>query len=109
MGEGNLTSNQLPEELEQIQAETGSSATDRASGQEVNRRSPTDYRRMRRQDERALLAAVIVFLLFVGGGLIFLIYGAGALVTGLACLLFGVGLLLLLWLIVTGIERWANR
>lgn len=56
-----------------------------------------------------MLAAVIVFLLFVGGGLIFLIYGAGALVTGLACLLFGVGLLLLLWLIVTGIERWANR
>lgn len=70
---------------------------------------PTDYRARRRQDDRALFLAVIAVLLGVGGGLIFLIYGAGALVTGLACLLVGVGLLALLWLIVTGIERWANR
>ena len=52
---------------------------------------------------------MIAVLLVVGGGLIFLIYGAGAFVTGLACLLFGVGLLALLWLVMTGIERWANR
>ncbi len=53
--------------------------------------------------------AVIAVLLIVGGGLIYVIYGTGALVIGMACLLFGVGLLLVLWLIVTGIERWANR
>ena len=53
--------------------------------------------------------AVIALLLLVGGGLIFLIYGAGAFVVGLACLLMGVGLLALLWLIVSGLERWANR
>jgi protein-S-isoprenylcysteine O-methyltransferase Ste14 len=72
-------------------------------------RPPTDTRARRRQDERALFAAVIAVLLLVGGGLIFLIYGAGAFVTGLACLLLGAGLLALLWLIVSGIERWANR
>ncbi len=56
-----------------------------------------------------MLLAVVAFLLLVGGGLIYAIYGAGALITGLACLLFGVGLLLLLWLILTAIQRWANK
>ena len=56
-----------------------------------------------------MLLAVVAFLLIVGGGLIYLIYGAGALITGLACLLFGVSLLLLLWFILTAIERWANQ
>lgn len=78
-------------------------------GAKLPEHPPTDYRRRRRQDERNLFLAVIAFLLLVGGGLIFLFYGIGGLVTGLACLLFGVGLLLLLWLILTGIERWANR
>lgn len=72
-------------------------------------RPPTDYRARRRQDDRRLLFAVIAFLLIVGGGLIYIIYGAGALFTGLACLLFGAGLLLLLWIILTAIERWANK
>ncbi len=72
-------------------------------------RPPTDTRAMRRRDERFLFMAVIAVLLIVGGGLIYVIYGTGALVIGMACLLFGVGLLLVLWLIVTGIERWANR
>jgi protein-S-isoprenylcysteine O-methyltransferase Ste14 len=72
-------------------------------------RQPTDTRAQRRRDDRALFLAVIAVLLVVGGGLIFLIYGAGAFVTGLACLLFGVGLLALLWLVMTGIERWASR
>ena len=72
-------------------------------------RPPTDYRAMRRRHDRALFLAVIAVLLVVGGGLIYIIYGTGALITGLACLLFGVGILLLLWLIMSAIERWANR
>lgn len=70
---------------------------------------PTDYLARRRKDDRTLFVAVIALLLIVGGGLIFVIYGAGALITGLACLLAGAGLLALLWLIMSGIERWANR
>ena len=64
---------------------------------------------MRRRNDRALFLAVIAVLLVGGGGLIYIIYGTGALITGLACLLFGVGILLLLWLIMSAIERWANR
>lgn len=67
-------------------------------------RPPTDYRAMRRRNDRALFLAVIAVLLVVGGGLIYIIYGTGALITGLACLLFGVGILLLLWLIMSAIS-----
>ena len=72
-------------------------------------RSATDTRGLRRKNDRALLVAVLVILLGVGGGLIALIYGPGAGITGIACLLVGAGLLLLLWFILGGIERWANR
>ncbi|MEA3338096.1 MAG: hypothetical protein U9R25_19580 [Chloroflexota bacterium] len=72
-------------------------------------RKPTNYRSMRQRDDRNLFLAVIAFLLIVGGGLIFLVYGGGALITGMACLIAGVGLMVLLWLILTVIEKWANR
>ncbi len=72
-------------------------------------RPPTDYRRRRKQDDRNLFLAVILFLLIVGGGLIYIFYGLGGLLTGMVCLLAGVAMLTLLWLILTGIERWANR
>jgi protein-S-isoprenylcysteine O-methyltransferase Ste14 len=72
-------------------------------------RAPTDYRRMRQRNDRSLFLAVVAFLLIVGGGLIYVIYGTGALVVGLACLLAGVGVLILLWLIITAIAWWANR
>lgn len=72
-------------------------------------RPPTDYRRLRARQDRSLFLAVIAFLLIVGGGLILLLYGRGGLFTGLACLLPGVGLMILLWLILSAIEVWANR
>ncbi len=68
-----------------------------------------DYRRYRRQTEKQLLVAVIGALLIVGGGLIYLIYGRWALLTGLACLVPGAGLLLFLWGLLTWIERWIGE
>jgi hypothetical protein len=68
-----------------------------------------DYRRYRRQTDRRLLALVIGTLLIVGGGLIYLIYGRWALVTGLACLVPGAGLILLLWGLLALIERWVGE
>ncbi len=72
-------------------------------------RPPTDYRAYRRKNERNLAIAVVLTLIGVGGALIALIYGGGAAALGLICLLGGSGLFGLIWLILTLMERWANR
>jgi hypothetical protein len=72
-------------------------------------RPPTDPRRQRKQTERRLLLLVVGVLVFVGGGLIALIYGPGALLTALPCLLGGSGAIALLYLLFSLAERWVNR
>jgi hypothetical protein len=72
-------------------------------------RPPTDYRAYRRKNERNMAIAVVVALVGVGGALIALIYGGGAAALGLVCLLGGSGLFGLIWLVLTLMERWANR
>jgi hypothetical protein len=83
--------------------------SDNSASQQPPTRPPTDTRRLRQRNERSLFWAVIAFLLVVGGSLIYVIYGRGAFIIGLACLLVGAGLLILLWLIVSIIAWWANR
>ncbi len=70
---------------------------------------PTDYRAFRRRTDRNLALAVVIFLVGVGGTLIALIYGGGAAALGLVCLSAGAGMFGLVWLILTLLERWANR
>jgi len=53
--------------------------------------------------------AVVLCLLRVGGGLVGLIYGSGAAVMAVSCLLFGCAIFALLWLILTLMEWWAKR
>ena len=74
-----------------------------------DQRPPTDLRRQRKQTERRLLLLVVVALVIVGGGLIALIYGPGALLTALPCLLGGSGAILVLYLLFVLAERWAKR
>ncbi|NOX61484.1 MAG: hypothetical protein GXP42_06000 [Chloroflexi bacterium] len=69
---------------------------------------PTDYRARRHRDDRQLLGLVVGALLLVGGGLIYLIYGRWALMTGLLCLLPGVGIILFLWGFLSLVERWVK-
>jgi len=71
-------------------------------------RPSTDLRAHRRRLDRNLALAVVVFLVGVGGTAIVLNYGAGA-VLGVVCLAAGAAIFGLLWLILTLIERWANR
>jgi len=71
-------------------------------------RPPTDYRRYRRETERRLAIAVVLFLLLVGSGLITLIFSPVAGITGFGCLLLGVGVIGLLWILLTLIERWVG-
>jgi hypothetical protein len=72
-------------------------------------RPPTDLRRKGKQTERRLLVLAVLVLVFVGGGLIALIYGPSALLTALPCLLGGAGAIVLLYLLFALAERWANR
>jgi hypothetical protein len=55
------------------------------------------------------LLLAVVLLVVVGGGLIALVYGPGALITALPCLLGGAGAIALLYLLFALAERWVNR
>ena len=72
-------------------------------------RRPTDLRRQRKETERRLLTLVVATLILVGGGLIALIYGPGALLTALPFLLGGAGAISLLYLLFALAERWVDR
>ena len=66
-------------------------------------------RRFRRESDRKFLYLVIFTLVVAGGGLIALIYGPGALLTALPCLLAGAALILVPWLLLTAAEKWRDR
>ena len=69
---------------------------------------PTNWRAERRKEQRRLLWAVLIFLVVGGGMAIALAYGSRAVVLGAACLLAGAGILGLLWLILSIVERLAE-
>lgn len=71
-------------------------------------RPPTDYRRYRRETDRKLAIAVVLFLLVVGTGLITIIYRPSAGALAFICLLGGVGIIALLWILLSLIERWVR-
>ncbi len=66
---------------------------------------PTDMRAYRRQTERRLVIAVILALALIGSVVIGLVYGWPAVFTGLLCLLPGAGVFLLLWIVLSVVER----
>jgi hypothetical protein len=74
-----------------------------------NAHPPTDTRAERRRLDRNLAWAVVIFLVGVGGIAIALTYGRTAVILGVTCLAAGAALFGLLWLILTLMERWANR
>lgn len=71
-------------------------------------RPPTDYRRSRQQADRVYLWLVVAALLIIGGGLVFFNYGGWAFATAFLCLFAGSGVILLLWALLTLIERWVG-
>ncbi len=66
---------------------------------------PTNYREQRRKEDRNLLFLVIFTLIVIGGGLIGFIYGVAALIGSLICLGGGALLILLLWGLLSGLEK----
>jgi hypothetical protein len=65
-----------------------------------------NMRRFREENDRKFLKLVIFTLVVVGGGLIGLVYGPGALLTAVPCLLAGAVAILLPWLLLVVIEKW---
>ena len=68
-----------------------------------------DLRAWQRQEDRRLIVTIVLFLVIVGGVTIGLVYGWGTALTSVLCLAVGAGLLGLLWLIMTLVERWVSR
>jgi hypothetical protein len=66
---------------------------------------PTDMRAYRRQTERRLVIAIVFILVLAGSVVIGLVYGWPAVFTGLLCLLPGAGVFLLLWIVLSVVER----
>jgi heme A synthase len=70
---------------------------------------PTDLRGSRRREQRRLFWIVAIFLVVVGSVAIGTAYGPSAVPLGLTCLTVGAGALGLLWLILTLMEKLADR
>ena len=64
-----------------------------------------DLRKYQSQTSFRLVVGFILLLVIVGGGLIWYFYGPGAALTGLMCLAAALLPVLLIWLILTGLDR----
>lgn len=73
---------------------------------------PTNYRKTRAITERNLVIGFIIIIFTVGVGLIGLLYGGGAVIGGISCILLGFGLLGVVALVMLGLGRlseWLDR
>jgi hypothetical protein len=71
-----------------------------------------DLRRYAKQTNSRLILGGIIILFVLGDGLIYIFYGGGAALMGLACIFAGLVPLILVWLALVGLEwfsRWANK
>ncbi|MBI3970953.1 MAG: hypothetical protein HY332_06660 [Chloroflexi bacterium] len=67
---------------------------------------PTNERAHRRQTELSLILGGYAIVAFVGGGILWLIFGPDVALIGLAVVAGGLALLGLLWLFLRWLERW---
>lgn len=65
---------------------------------------PFDSRKYQGQIERELIIGGILITIFVGGGLIGLIWGGTAFFTSLACFGLALGLIAIIWLFLKVVE-----
>lgn len=72
------------------------------------KRRSFDPRRHWGQTQMRLIIGGLLLLVFVGGGLVWVLYGGAAAITAVSCLLGAAGILGLLWLILTLLERWVE-
>ncbi len=73
---------------------------------------PTNYRKMRSITERNLIIGFILIIFIVGIGLIGWLYGGGAVVGGVSCVLLSLGLAGVVALVLLGLGKlseWLDR
>ena len=68
-----------------------------------------DQRGFIRETNRRLVIGFVMLLFLVGGGLIYLIYGPEAALSGALCLFAGLAPFGLLWAILSGLEWLGER
>lgn len=68
-----------------------------------------DLRKYARQTNFRLLVGFIALLLFIGTGLIWIIWGSGAAIFGVLCIAGGLLPLALIWAALAGIEWFVKR
>ncbi len=68
-----------------------------------------DLRRYARQTHVQLAAGFLLLLFVVGDGLIYFLYGKGAALAGLLCVISGLAPLALVWLVLIGMEWLVKR
>lgn len=71
-------------------------------------RAPTNMRRIRQDGDRKQLLMVLFTLVFVGGGLIALIFGPESLLTAAPCLLGGAAMILVPWWLLGALKKWRD-
>lgn len=64
----------------------------------------SDMRKYSSQTTTRLIVGALALLLIVGGGLIWLLYGFGAMLMGLLCLLGALIPIGLIWLLMVGLD-----
>jgi hypothetical protein len=69
---------------------------------------PTNLRKARRRQEKALLWLVLFVLVVIGAALIGLIWGQNSAFLGGICLVSGGSLIAGLWLLLSLIEKWLD-
>ena len=67
-----------------------------------------DLRQYARQTNKRLAIGALLLLFVVGGGLIYVFYGARAALLGFICLALGIAPLMLIWIALAVIE-WISR
>ncbi|MBN1659364.1 MAG: hypothetical protein JXA93_13245 [Anaerolineae bacterium] len=65
--------------------------------------------RHRRGTEARLVAGGYLILIVIGGALVWLLYGRAAALTAVICLLAMASIVVLLWLILSLLERWVGE
>lgn len=71
--------------------------------------APTNYRKIRRNQERTLLLLVVAALIVIGPALIGLIWGIQAALFGFVCLLGGAVLIGGLWFLLGLVQKWVGE